>query len=571
MLNELVPTKINSEERKSLGIFYTPPALTEILCNWAIKTPDDLVLEPSFGGCGFLESSFQRLKQLGCKKPVEHLFGCDVDEKAFRNYLLPKYSDDDPNLSDRFIWDDFLDISLEDFPAQHFSTAIGNPPYISYHRMSKDQRASAFDKVAGVGVRMDKRASLWAYFVLHSLSFLKEGGRIAFVLPGSFLHSYYSKAVWNKLSSHFSRSLVIQVGEKLFSSEGTDENTAILFADGYSLVAGGSPIEIKFAGGLPQIAPLVSAWSAGKDLNRLLLNRVNHELLSDSAFIAFNKFKETLPIVTVGDIADIKIGVVTGANHFFIKNKKVLDEWEIPLECREPILSKFRMAEGLCFTGKDLREKSNDNFSCILINTGGKARVENKNLRSYLASFHRKDRRKNVTFGKRPFWHHPQYLEIPDAFFPYMHNSGPKIVLNKIRVICTNTIHRIFFKKIQGKRIKLAQKNFLALSILSTFSQLSAEMEGRIYGSGALKHEPSEAKNIEVVFPKQFDEQLINVQFRYLDKLIRELYSESASNSNEIIRQKADEFILAHFKEINLEKELDILSAELKILRDKRR
>jgi len=44
-------------EKKQYGIFYTPKRVTDILCKWAIRSKTDKVLEPSFGGCKFIESS----------------------------------------------------------------------------------------------------------------------------------------------------------------------------------------------------------------------------------------------------------------------------------------------------------------------------------------------------------------------------------------------------------------------------------------------------------------------------------------------------------------------------------
>lgn len=229
MTNNPTLTIVDYEKRKKLGIFYTPLKLTEILCEWAIRDPSDLIFEPSFGGCGFLESSHQRLKQLRNEIPIKQLYGCDIDESAFQKYLLPKYQIEDSLIMKRFKKDDFLNLTVNDFSVEGFSSVVGNPPYISYHKMSKEQRLSARLITKDLELSIDGRASLWAYFTLHSLSFLKKGGRLAFVLPGIFLHSNYSRIIREKISSKFNRAVVFQIGERLFSSEGTEENTTILF------------------------------------------------------------------------------------------------------------------------------------------------------------------------------------------------------------------------------------------------------------------------------------------------------------------------------------------------------
>ncbi len=74
------------EDRRKLGAFYTPERLSQILSNWVIRSGSDTVLEPSFGGCGFLQAARNRLSALGCASPRSQIYGCDIDPVAF-DYL----------------------------------------------------------------------------------------------------------------------------------------------------------------------------------------------------------------------------------------------------------------------------------------------------------------------------------------------------------------------------------------------------------------------------------------------------------------------------------------------------
>ena|ERR1700733_10812577 len=75
----------NLFDRRQIGAYYTPSSVAEILCSWAITEASGLVLEPSFGGCEFLDSSIQRLEQIGCTQPEKQIFGCDIDSQAFEH------------------------------------------------------------------------------------------------------------------------------------------------------------------------------------------------------------------------------------------------------------------------------------------------------------------------------------------------------------------------------------------------------------------------------------------------------------------------------------------------------
>ncbi|EFG8200284.1 N-6 DNA methylase, partial [Escherichia coli] len=70
-------------ERRQLGAYYTPERLSDMLAFWAIRSSADQVLEPSFGGCGFLQSAVKALKDCGSRNPKNSIFGCDIDAVAF--------------------------------------------------------------------------------------------------------------------------------------------------------------------------------------------------------------------------------------------------------------------------------------------------------------------------------------------------------------------------------------------------------------------------------------------------------------------------------------------------------
>jgi adenine-specific DNA-methyltransferase len=75
--------------QRQFGSYYTPLKISQILCDWAIRSKSDQILESGFGGCGLLEASKQRLQSLGCVQPNRYIYGCDKDKKAFE-YLAAK-------------------------------------------------------------------------------------------------------------------------------------------------------------------------------------------------------------------------------------------------------------------------------------------------------------------------------------------------------------------------------------------------------------------------------------------------------------------------------------------------
>ncbi|MGY3446138.1 N-6 DNA methylase [Bradyrhizobium sp. USDA 4473] len=111
-------------ERRKIGAYYTPQTVTDILSEWAIRSADEIVLEPGFGGCGFLESAANRLSDLGCVTPSANLHGCDIDDHAF-HVLYTRLGL--TQLSGHFVLGDFLSLGREAFGNKAFDVAIGKP------------------------------------------------------------------------------------------------------------------------------------------------------------------------------------------------------------------------------------------------------------------------------------------------------------------------------------------------------------------------------------------------------------------------------------------------------------
>jgi hypothetical protein len=538
-------------KKKKFGIYYTPSEATEILCEWAIKNPKDKILEPSFGACGFLEASRDRLFKLNNAQPAEQLFGSDVDPNAFTSYLYPKFPNQ--SLETRFFNKDFLSLSPLDFPVSEFDVVLGNPPYVSYHNMTPEQRKSIELLGSRSEIKFNNRASLWAYFVIHGLNFLTKGGRIAWVLPGSFLHSKYSSSVREIISRNFSHSLAIQVGQRIFSSEGTDEKTIILLADGWKDLPKTPNLRIEFASSLKDLKNVVLNWQSVSKTASRYQSRSAYSLLSKNTNRAIKAVEDAYEIIRLGDVANILIGIVTGANHFFIINKETAQKHNFPERVLSPILSRFCIAKGIELTKKDIESVRDEGFPNLLIDTH-KVKRRPRSVITYLESFPEEDRKKNITFTKkRKIWYQPNDGRIPDAFFPYMHHQGPRLIINNASVTSTNTIHRVFFS---NEAIGDYEKKLLTISLQTTFSQLSAELEGRVYGSGALKHEPSEAKNIKIIWNQKINPNIVNKAYKIIDSLIRQARIEDA-------RRIADRVLMNGYKSKNFTSEISALEVAL--------
>lgn len=557
-LSEVLATGSNAvrdrllEERRKIGAFYTPEPLSQILSDWAIRSPLDFILEPSFGGCGFLQCAQGRLVELGCVEPRKQIYGCDIDPVAF-DYLADVFQA--PVDLSRFSPTDFLEVSPGGEWPETFSVVLANPPYIPYQELGTERRQVLsstkwlIDGVAG-------RASLWAYFLTHALSFLAKDGRMAWVLPGAFLQADYAKPIRTFLADAFSRVAAIVIRERIFLDVGADEETVILLADGYQASPSGH-IELGQVETLDALRQLMADWDDGKWAGKKSNLRPAALNLSEGESDILTRMERFPDCRSLGDVASVQIGLVTGANEFFVLGHDGLGDAGLREEDCTPILAKFIAAPGVSFSLTDHLSFLAGGGRGYLVDSDGQC--GNDRIQAYLETFPLERRTETSTFKKRKIWSKPDDGRVPDAFFPVMHHWGPRLVLNPYGFTNTNTIHRVYF----SEAVDDVSRKLIAISLLTSFSQLSAELVGRRYGSGVLKHEPREAEKIRVLLPK-LGPAAIEKAFNAIDRDLR------ASNRERAMK-RADKLVFAAIKLDDREAVSMALSGALEHIRQSRR
>ena len=74
-----IAEEIPVEPRRLLGAYYTPDELATVLVEWALELGKGTVLDPSFGGCAFLNAATRVLADQGIPEPGRLVFGVDVE------------------------------------------------------------------------------------------------------------------------------------------------------------------------------------------------------------------------------------------------------------------------------------------------------------------------------------------------------------------------------------------------------------------------------------------------------------------------------------------------------------
>jgi adenine-specific DNA methylase len=451
--------KSNSLTRKKEnGIYYTPEVLANFLVDSLIKSDGLSVFDPAYGGGALLLAAKAKMKESSYRIDNSSLFGCDKHPVNGLLGSLPKSN---------LVEIDFFSFSTDN----KYDVVLTNPPYVRQQIQAKEQ----IEAYRANNPNLDglhNRADLWAYFLVKSIDHLKKGGSLGAILPWSFIQADYAKPIRANLLNKFENIRLLALKNKYFA--GVDERILIVWLNNY----GESNTKIEFA-----YSKEVKRNISFIDLSResWVSNTILPEKGNSLKFV-FDQLSKVYGFKSFNNYASSLIGIVTGANKFFIKD---YDE-AISLGFKEdqliPIMTK---TEDLAAY---LKDKKNITKGLIYLTS-----KDEKKHYEYIHSGEEQDFHLRAHSTLREPWYSVKLGNVPDAFFPYRMSRIPHLVLNDSDMQSTNSIHRIYFKELTKVEIR-----WIFVSMLSVYGQLSLEANSKTYGRGILKVEPGSLGNVLV-------------------------------------------------------------------------
>ena len=148
-----------TKEQKARGAFFTPPAITRYLADWAIERASDRILEPSCGESAFLLAAGNRLQSFGAMPAHlgDSLHGVELHSSTAteaRRILAHR------GFASSIEAGDFFDYKT----TRKFDAVLGNPPFVRYQDFSGVARARSLEASLAQGVRLSGLSSSWAAF-----------------------------------------------------------------------------------------------------------------------------------------------------------------------------------------------------------------------------------------------------------------------------------------------------------------------------------------------------------------------------------------------------------------------
>jgi adenine-specific DNA-methyltransferase len=478
-------------KRKELGAYYTPVDLAQYLACWAIVSPKAVILEPSVGQGALVAALVDRVDA----KKGGMVVGCEIDKETF---LAAKTRFEGRPVT--LLNTDFLELSSATI--KPVDAVVANPPFTRNHQLSAFVRQS-LKKHSEFREIITGAPGLWVYFLFSSLSFLRLGGRLAFVAPGAIAFADYAMPLLRVLGDRFQTVTVVRIDERVAWEGAAQERASLVLAAGFGL------------GHAPEIQKIELSLSTGET----------------SVVAARKRWPTTASASLLGELARIEIGVVTGANAWFVIDAANASANDLPQTALVPILSRARQVRGLEITKAEVRRMAEAGERTLLFLPEASG-PKGGPIRRYLAKILRAKGRGVLWFSKRDPWWSTQLGRSCDAVLTYMNNLGPRIALTEPGLRCTNTLHRLSFIDSDP-----AHARTVSASMLTTFTQVAAEHLGRVYGGGVLKFELKDARRLPLLLPTT---PVNPVVFTRLDAALRD-------GGIGLAMDLADEAILPHF------------------------
>jgi len=483
-------------ERNRLGQFATPTALSLDILRYSKKLltePQEIhFLDPAFGTGVFYYALLRTFPHARIAKA----WGYEID---------PQYA-----LAAMDLWGNTsLQLNIADFtraamPVSDSDKAnllICNPPYVRHHHLPSSEKMRLRELARRItGIELNGLAGLYCYFLLISHGWIADNGVAGWLIPSEFMEVNYGKRIRQYLLQSVTLLRIHSFSPDSIQFEDALVSSSIVWLKKQKPSA---DHEVEFSYGGTLTKPEVSNFVPVTALRRM----GKWSRLPQAPIKMSHRLHEQVHSAEpkLGDIFDVKRGIATGANKFFILDREQISKYELPYEFLKPILPSPRYLMG------DIVQADEDGnpsitrqlflLSCSLEENDVKARFPS--LWKYLQIGVRKDLDKRYLCRHRSPWYSQENRPASPLLCTYMGRQSPgskkpfRFILNYSRATAPN-VYLMLYPKPESKVLLDSNPELLRIlwGALNGIPLGKLIDEGRIYGGKLHKIEPNELAGV---------------------------------------------------------------------------
>lgn len=473
--------KVDQSVEKLRGGYYTPAPIASFLARWVLHTQPRSVLEPSCGDGAFVRA-FSSLHEhaiafTGVELVAEEAEKARAAAQEHQSFTAAIHTGD------------FLEWALCKLQAGvAFDAVVGNPPYIRYQYLERHDQALAERIFSRSQLAFTKHTNAWVPFVIASVGLLAPGGRLAMVIPSELLHVLHAGSLRKYLLAECQRILMIDPNELLF--EKALQGTVLLMVEKKAKpgqasqgVAVVSAPNNDFLGSDPESIFRQAPYVSGDVLNGKWMK----VLLGQAELEVFERVRQFSTVKRFSDIATVDVGIVTGANKFFLVDDATVEKYDLG-KFAFPMFGRSEHCRGVVYSRQVHRKNEERGLPTNFI-WFGKTPLEE--LPSESQRYIRIGEAQNLHTRYKCRIRSPWYA-VPSVYATELSmlkrsHSYPRLIHNQAGAFTTDTAYRV--------RTTLPPAH-LVYSFINSLTALTAELEGRHYGGGVLELVPSEIEKL---------------------------------------------------------------------------
>jgi adenine-specific DNA methylase len=465
-IHEISPDKLR-------GGFYTPPQVVQACLGRVTQllgtTSPVHILEPSAG-----DGAFVRGMEAAARNGLRGRLTCV--ELLEREAALCRSTLESAGLEGEVINDSFF-AWAEGQPAQ-FDAVVGNPPFVRFQFVPKEQRTDADRHFARMGRELAGVSNLWIPFVLISLELLRSEGAFALVLPAELLATKSAGLIRSELVRHCADLQLDLYPRGSFPSILQD----VIVVSGRRSLLAAEHRQVRF---VEHSASGAHAWVHDVPHSRDSWTRY---LLSKAQLAAFEAARHLPHVHRLSAVATLGVSIVTGANEFFTVDDGTLAANGLEPWAR-PLLARTSDAPGLVFRPEDHATARASGRRGWILDFAADAADPMRSAAAarYLDTGVQQELPSRYKCRVRTPWYRVPDVRSDVLMMSKRAHQFHRLLLNQAGAYTTDTIYR--------GRMKpefTAQTAALVAGFHNSLTILSSEIEGRTYGGGVLELVPSE-------------------------------------------------------------------------------
>ncbi len=485
LMQETIDKEKDIEERRKYGQFSTPFDLAQEIVSYALNllSEDDIAfLEPCIGSGAFYSALLSATKT-NSHYCISAATGIEIDP-VYYDCANSLWSDSGIEL----INDDFARIE----PKNKYNLIVTNPPYVRHHYLTQAEKAYLLECGKNeTGIALSGLAGLYCHFIILAHKWLAPGAVCGWLIPSEFMDVNYGTAIKEYLlqNVHLIRIHRYEPENSMFS-DALVSSCVVWFKN--EIVNNDYDIEFSFGGthDKPKMSRRIKKSALIKECKWTRFPE--KQIRSDES-----------AEITLGDYFEIKRGLATGDNNFFILSREKIMDLGMDMSFFKPILPSPRyLKTDLVDTDTDGIPQIEPQFfllDCEL--TEQEIMEQSPATWDYLQSGINKTSKKYLCKSRKK-WYWQEQRDATYFLCSYMgrgkNNGSPiRFILNLSDAIVTNSYLMLYPKEHLQKAISDNPNSVYKIwELLKGISRSKIEEEGRVYGGGLKKIEPRELAKV---------------------------------------------------------------------------